>query len=122
MSRDEIIARIDRFLGCVARRDLAQAGQYLAPDARIVFPPGTTFSSLEQMAAGMRARYQNIDKVRERWDIWIRKDGATVVYNTGTLFGVNLQGVPFSGVRYLDRFELRDGLIVLQEVWNDLAE
>ncbi|HEX8968127.1 MAG TPA: nuclear transport factor 2 family protein [Chloroflexota bacterium] len=122
MSRDEIIARIDQFLACVARRDLAQARQYLAPDACIVFPPSRTFNSLEDMAASMRARYRTIDKVRQRWDIWTRDDGATVVYNSGTLFGVNLHGVPFSDVRYLDRFELREGLIVRHEVWNDLAE
>lgn len=120
--RDETIARIEQFLACVARRDLDHARQYLSPDARIVFPPGRTFDSLEDMAAGMRVRYQSIDKIRERWDIWTRDDDTLVVYNTGTLFGVNVHDVPFSGVRYLDRFELRDGLIVLQEVWNDLSE
>jgi hypothetical protein len=121
-TRADIIARIDEFLALVASRDIEQARRYLAPDARIVFPPNRVYASLEEMAAGMRKRYERVDKVRERWDIWTREDGVTVVYNTGTLFGVNLHGVPFSGIRYLDRFELRDGLIVLQEVWNDLAE
>jgi hypothetical protein len=122
MSPQEIITLIDHFLTLVAQRNVQEARRYLAPDARIVFPPGRTFASLEEMAAGMQARYRSIDKVRDRWDIWERADGATVVYNSGTLFGVNLHGVPFSGVRYLDRFELQEGLIVRQEVWNDLAE
>jgi hypothetical protein len=122
MSPQDVITLIDHFLALVARRNLGEARRYLAPGARIVFPPGRSFASLDEMAAGMQARYQHIDKVRQRWDIWEREDGDTVVYSTGTLFGVNLHGVPFSDVRYLDRFELRDGLIVLQEVWNDLAE
>ncbi len=122
LTREEIIERIDRFLALIAERRMEEARRYLAPSARIVFPPGKTFASLDEMAAGMQARYRSIDKVRVRWDIWTREDGATIVYNSGTLFGVNLHGVPFSGVRYLDRFELQDGLIVAQEVWNDLAE
>ncbi len=121
-TREEIIARIDRFLALIAERRMEEASRYLAPSARIVFPPGRAFASMAEMAAGMQARYRSVDKVRERWDIWTREDGTTVVYNSGTLYGVNLHGVPFSGVRYLDRFELRNGLIVGQEVWNDLAE
>ena len=28
---------------------------------------------------------------------------------------------PFEGIRYIDRFLMRDGRIVDQKVWNDLA-
>ena len=41
---------------------------------------------------------------------------------TGTLHGENLAGVPFQGVRFIDRYIVRDGRIALQQVWNDLAE
>ncbi len=31
-------------------------------------------------------------------------------------------GTPFDGIRFIDRFELADGKLARQEVWNDLAE
>jgi hypothetical protein len=40
----------------------------------------------------------------------------------GTLYGLNNFGIEFAGVRYIDRFVVEGGLIVSQEVWNDLAE
>lgn len=39
----------------------------------------------------------------------------------GDLYGEKA-GVAFEGVRYVDRITLRDGKIIRQEVWNDLAE
>jgi len=45
-----------------------------------------------------------------------------VVYNTGTLYGEWPDGTPFEGNRYVDRYTLREGLIVRMEVWNDSAE
>jgi hypothetical protein len=45
-----------------------------------------------------------------------------VVYNIGTLYGEWPDGTEFSGNRYVDRYVLRDGLIVRMEVWNDSAE
>ncbi len=59
--------------------------------------------------------------MREHYDAADGPDGAVVVVSTGTLFGVNLHGVPFVGVRYVDRFVLRDGLVQEQHVWNDLT-
>jgi hypothetical protein len=33
-----------------------------------------------------------------------------------------LDGTAFSGIRFIDRFEVAGGLIRRQDVWNDLAE
>ena len=50
-------------------------------------------------------------------------NGVTTVYVYGTLEGVWLDGSPFAGIRFVDRFEIDEaGLIVDQKVWNDLAE
>jgi hypothetical protein len=38
------------------------------------------------------------------------------------LYGENLQGVAFEGIRYVDVFVIKNGLIIEQRVWNDLAE
>jgi hypothetical protein len=45
-----------------------------------------------------------------------------VVYCSGTLEGVWLDGSAFSGIRFIDRFEVAGGRIVRQDVWNDLGE
>jgi hypothetical protein len=45
-----------------------------------------------------------------------------VVYCHGTLEGCWLDGTAFSGVRFIDRFLVQGGLLVSQDVWNDLAE
>ena len=44
-----------------------------------------------------------------------------VVVIAGTLAGMNLQGVSFSGVRFVDRLVVRDSVVVEQHVYNDLA-
>jgi ketosteroid isomerase-like protein len=46
----------------------------------------------------------------------------TTVYQTGTLYGEWLDGTPFEGNRYVDRYVVRHGKIVKMEVWNDSAE
>jgi hypothetical protein len=43
-------------------------------------------------------------------------------YNRGTLHGAWLDGTPFEGNRYVDRYVVRHGLIVEMDVWNDSAE
>jgi len=54
---------------------------------------------------------------------WLFPWGAPdAVYCTGTLEGVWLDGRAFSGVRFIDRFEVAEGRIRRQDVWNDLAE
>ena len=40
----------------------------------------------------------------------------------GTLYGAWPDGTPFEGNRYVDRFVIRDNLIVKMDVWNDSAE
>jgi len=46
----------------------------------------------------------------------------TTVYQTGTLYGEWLDGTPFEGNRYVDRYVVRRGKIAMMEVWNDSAE
>ena len=33
-----------------------------------------------------------------------------------------MDGTPYQNIRYVDRFTVRDGKIVDQMVWNDMAE
>jgi hypothetical protein len=72
------------------------------------------------MAAAAAGRYRWVRKAFGEWDAAVRRDGTAIVISTGTLAGENLHGVPFAGVRYIDRFIVRGGKILSQQVWNDL--
>ena len=109
------------FLEALQARDVAAAQRHLAPDARIVVPGGRVVGSVREIVANSSARYRAIGKDIERFDVVASAD-RVVVYCLGTLQGAWPDGTAFHGIRFVDRFELRDGRIVLQEVWNDAAE
>jgi limonene-1,2-epoxide hydrolase len=118
----EAAALVKRFLQAMENRDLAAACTMIAKDAGIIFPGGVEFKNQQDMVAAARDHYQWVKKEFEQIDTAILPRGRVAVYVMGTLYGLNNFGVDFTGVRYIDRFEVEDGLIVSQEVWNDLAE
>ncbi|CAB1066073.1 hypothetical protein D1BOALGB6SA_10872 [Olavius sp. associated proteobacterium Delta 1] len=115
-------ALVKQFLKAMENRDLTAAGTMMAKDAKIIFPGGKSFKSQQDMVTAARDRYRWIKKKFEQIDTALLPRDRVVVYVMGTLDGLNNFGVEFSGVRYIDRFEVEDGLIVSQQVWNDLAE
>lgn len=110
---------VDDYLAAIEEGRRADAARHLAPDAELVFPGGKRYRNLDELAAGSQGRYRSVGKHRDRYET--AEDG-TLVYSIGRLHGENNHGVRFDHVRYVDRFRLRDGLIVEQWVWNDLAE
>lgn len=121
MVESEAIELVKRFLRTMEARDLEAAEAMMAADARIIFPGGIQFGSQCDMVKASRVRYQWIKKTFDEWDSFASGENQ-VVYIRGFLYGVNRHGIPFSGVRYIDRFVIQDNQIVQQEVWNDLAE
>lgn len=115
MSKAEQVVR--EYLAAMERRDLAAAKALLASGFFMVFPGGTRFDSLEQLVQSAKGRYRSAKKTYERFDAF---DGG--VYCFGTLYGELLDGTPYSGIRFIDRFTVRDGKLVDQRVWNDMAE
>ena len=113
---------IQTFLRTMENRDLAAAEAMMAQDAVIIFPPDKRFSSQAEMVASAKGRYQWIKKTFDQIDAFSRDDDTEIVYIMGTLYGENNYGVQFEGIRYIDRFVVRDNKIVEQHVWNDLAE
>ena len=109
------------YLRLVEARDLDAASEFLADDVSIVFPGGRTFGSLTDQVASSAGRFRSVKKTLDQFDV-VSDGAATTVYVYGTLAGQALDGSPFDGVRFIDRFALDDGLIVSQMVWNDLAE
>lgn len=113
---------IKTFLRTMEARDLVAAEKMMAEGAKITFPGGRVFDTQREMVAAARGRYQWVKKAFDRMDTATISDGVAVVYILGTLYGVNRHGVAFSGIRFIDRFEIKHGLITAQDVWNDLAE
>lgn len=125
-------AMVKRFLEAMEARDLARASSMLGEGFTMTFPGGVRFTRLEELIAWAKPRYRGVVKRYERFDVVTAGSGAhaaggadargraeseVVVYCFGTLHGEWPDGI-----RFIDRFVLRDGRIVDQRVWNDLAE
>jgi len=110
---------VKRYLTAMENRDLESAGRLLTSDFTMTFPGGVEFSSLQQLVSWSKTRYQSIGKTYDQFD-QCQTDGKTIVYCYGTLHGTWLDGSDFSGIRFVDRFVVVDGLVESQLVWNDL--
>ena len=108
---------VTRFLRLMEARDLAGAQALLAPGFRMVFPGGAEMARLEELIAWAKDRYRWVRKTFDRVESSDR-----AVWVSGTLAGEWLDGRAFDGIRYVDRFEIENGLIVRQDVWNDMGE
>ena len=111
---------VSRFLQELEARDLEAAAALLAPGATMVFPGGASFGRLEDLVEWARHRYARARKRIERIDVADAAEG-DAVFCQGTLDGEWLDGTTFDGIRFADWFLIREGRIVRQEVWNDLA-
>lgn len=114
-------ALVDKFLQLNEDRDIEAAQAMMAPNCRIEFPGGKVYPKLADMVANAKGRYNWVRKHRDRYYVGTNGN-QTVVTSIGTLYGENLSGVAFEGVRYVDVFVIEDGLIVEQMVWNDFGE
>jgi hypothetical protein len=108
------------FLSLFAERRYAEANAFLAPGCRMLFPGGVVYTDCTELPKKASAMYRWVKKVFQRFDEYEAADG-TVVYSYGGLRGEWADGTPFEGIRYIDRFLIRDGRIVDQLVWNDLG-
>lgn len=113
---------IQAYLRTMERRDLATARTMLAPGFTMVFPGGRRFDTLEALVESSRRRYRSALKHFDRIDVADNGDGSCTAYVFGTLYGELLTGEKYEGIRYIDRFTVRDGRLVDMMVWNDMAE
>ena len=99
------------------------ARQFCAPDFEIRFTGNRLMHDPKEATAFNKSRYKWVKK--KFGPTHIVEGGTpeeTIVYQTGTLYGEWLDGTPFEGNRYVDRFVVRGGQIVKMDVWNDSAE
>lgn len=109
------------YLAAMEERNLEHARSFLAEDFTMTFPGGVRLKSVEELVDWSKNRYRSIKKTIEDVHEVPLEEGA-VAYCSGTLAGEWLDGSPFSGIRFIDRFLVRDGKLADQQVWNDLAE
>lgn len=114
-------AIVRAFLDTMEARDLVGAKAFLADGFTMTFPGGACFATLDELIAWAAPRYRRVGKIYERYDVVPAGDGG-IVYCFGTLHGEWPDGTPFDGIRFIDRFTVKDGKLADQMVWNDLAE
>lgn len=112
---------VSDFLAASMAPDPVKAATYMSRDVRITFTGGRAMPSATEITAFNAARYNWVKKELGQFD-WTEHADYTVVYSNGTLYGEWPDGSSFSGNRYLDRFEVREGKITRMDVWNDSAE
>ncbi len=103
--------------------DPDSARAYCAPDLEIRFTGNRLMHDPAEATAFNKSRYKWVKKKFGPTHV-VAGGGAeeTIVYQTRTLYGEWLDGTPFEGNRYVDRYFVRHGKIVKMEVWNDSAE
>lgn len=114
---------IDAYLQLCEDRRFAEAERFWGSGPlRMVFPGGAVFDSFAGLASDAGTRYNWVRKHRDRYFVGAGEaPGELSVTSMGRLYGENLRGLPFSDIRYVDVFVIRDGAIREQLVWNDLA-
>lgn len=111
-------AVVEEFFDRMADDRRETVGELFADDAVITLP-GARFEgpdAPEEMLAHFEPRYEWAAKEFERWI-----EAGDRVVSLGTLYGVDDDGERFEGVRYVDVYEVRDGLIARCDVYNDMA-
>ena len=117
--RDTEVVRV--YLETQMIPDPVAASAYAAKDFELTFTGGQKFDSPAGATNFNARRYKWVKKKMDRYDT-VPGEHETVVYVLGTLYSEWPDGTSFEGNRYIDRFVVRNGLVVTQEVWNDSAE
>lgn len=121
-ARPDPVRLVQDYLAAMEARDLERAREMLGEDFRMIFPATAPMTRLEELIEWAKPRYEYVTKTYEGFDAMQGRDEAAIVYCRGTLQGRYRDGTGFGGIRFIDRFEIADGRIIRQDVWNDMAE
>lgn len=119
--RAEAIDVAREFMDALERADATAAGALLAPGFVLRAPGGVSFRDLAEFAQFGRSRYLELRKTDRQFDACEAAAGI-VVYAHGVMAGRWLDGSAFQGLRYVDRFLVRDRRIAELQVLNELGE
>ncbi|UWR24291.1 tautomerase family protein [Sulfitobacter sp. S190] len=110
------------FLDAMEARDLESARNMLGAGFTMTFPGTDPMTSLDALVAWAAPRYRFVTKSYTAFECLPSQDEHAIVYCRGTLSGEWPDGTAFDGIRFIDRFEVMQGLLTRQDVWNDIAE
>jgi hypothetical protein len=118
---------VNEFLRLIMIPDPVAASRYTSPNMQILFTGKRAMRAPAECTKFNASRYKWVKKRIERTETVLATDeeskqGDTIVYSLGTLYGEWPDGTPFEGNRYVDRYVVRGGLITHMDVWNDSAE
>jgi len=114
---------VQEFLRIIMIPDPVSARAFVSPQLRIRFTGASEMKDPTECSAFNASRYKWVKKKFQQTDVVAGgSDDEAIVYNIGTLYGEWLDGTPFEGNRYVDRYVVKHGLIVQMDVWNDSAE
>jgi len=114
---------VEEFLRIIMIPDPVSARAFVSPQLRKRFTGAREMKDPTECSAFNASRYKWVKKKFEQTDVVVGgSDDEAIVYNIGTLYGEWLDGTPFEGNRYVDRYVVKHGLIVQMDVWNDSAE
>lgn len=111
---------VREYLTAMENRDIDTARRHLGDGFVMAFPGSGELGSLEELVAWSKDRYRFVKKSIDDIDVAFGME-EIIVFARGTLLGEWPDGSEFSGVRFIDRFVMRDEYLIRQDVWNDLA-
>lgn len=110
------------YLAAMEARELDKARAMLGGGFTMTFPGTAPMGSLEELIEWSKPRYKFVTKTYNGFDAMQSAGDASIVYCRGTLQGEYHDDSAFADIRFIDRFEVIDGKITRQDVWNDMAE
>lgn len=111
-------AVVEEFFERMADDRRETVGELFTEDA-VITVPGGRFEGPDAPAEFLSFLAPRYARAAKEFDRWI--EAGPHVVSLGTLYGVDNDGEEFSGVRYADVYEIRDGEIRRLDIWNDLA-
>lgn len=84
----------------------------------VITVPGARFEGAEATQQFLDHYNPRYHWAKKRFGRWIETEKEAV--SIGTLYGEDNDGESFSDVRYIDVYEVKDGLIQQLDIWNDL--
>lgn len=118
---DRDLQTVKDYLEASMAPDPVRAARHVAPEFLCRFTGNRHFDTPSGPTGFNAARYQWVKKRIERYDV-VPGETETIIYSLGYLYGAWPDGTAFDHNRYVDRFVVRNGLIVETDVWNDSAE
>lgn len=111
----------ERYVRACERGDFDAARSHLAEDFVMVYPGNVRYGDPEARASHTANLYRDIEYVFDGWTVGEALDGRRSCASWGTLAGENLNGVAFSGVRFIEVFIFDGERIAELHACNDLA-